>query len=104
MPARPSSPRRQQRRPRPRPEAQPVPASARAAAAAPAAASVEPSTAAPATAEPPVTRARRAARLAAEHVDYTAEHAIARRDLSRIALLSVVLVIAMLALWLSGVV
>ncbi|MBU6336024.1 MAG: hypothetical protein KGS47_16675 [Chloroflexi bacterium] len=100
MPARPSSPRRQQRRPRPRPEAQPVPASARAVAAA----SVEPSTAVPATAEPPVTRARRAARLAAEHVDYTAEHAIARRDLSRIALLSVVLVIAMLALWLSGVV
>jgi hypothetical protein len=75
----------------------------------PSASVVEPSTVEPTVAESPAAatpaiRARRAARLAAEYIDYTAEYAIARRDLSRIALLSVVLAIAMVALWFSGVV
>jgi len=98
MPARPSSSRRQQRRPRQRPAA---PVSSPSVPDAPL--EVPPAADAPAVVAAS-TRARRATRLAIEPVDYTAEHAIARRDLTRITLLSAVLVVAMLALWLSGVV
>lgn len=65
------------------------------------AAPVEPELAAPA---PTPRKQRRIARPASEPVDYSLDYQLARHDLRRIAILSILLLAAMIALRLSGVV